>query len=294
MIKTFRNVSASATFILIIICKITFSQEPMGKIIFSSFAFSSGEISESQLHIINSDGTEDRQITHSGKFNNCPSIFRNRLLFRQTDESKKEYNILISNLFGEKIKPIILHKDVCNPRWKSDGKLIAYEYYAKKSREIWVMDSLGNNKHRLIANAQHPYWSFDNKKILFTRDYEVYILNLENGSYRKLTDLKSKGITAKWPAISSNGKKIAFVGYFGENPRRFGVFVTDLEGKENQIILENCSMPFWTHDDNYIVCSYIGKDDKDSQIVMINIETRNKTYITHNSNRNDEPVWFIK
>jgi Tol biopolymer transport system component len=265
-----------------------YGQVPKGKIIFVS-----GQQGASNLYSINSDGAGERQITFSDKQNDLPSVFHNRIVYRQTTEKSNGIaGIMVTGINGGPVKTLIgyeEHKVVCYPKWKPDGALIAYEYYpGNNSQEIWVMDSNGNNKHKFIADARHPCWSYDNKKIFFTRNYEIYSMDLETGKQTQLTHMGSEHIPVKFPAISPGGEQLAFVAYYEKYP---AVLVVDLKGNENRKTIKNCGdTPCWTNDPKYILCECIA-NNKSWQIAMVNVETGEKTFITHNNTDNYFPVW---
>ena len=170
----------ASIFILCTLCFYVSGQVPKGRIIFSS-TIANDKNPTAQLFEINSDGTGEHRITFTNKENDLPGYFHNRIVYRQKSGSTSIASILITGIDSGVVKPLIKDKLVCNPKWRGDGKLIAYEYYTNKQQQIWVMDSNGHNKKMLITNARHPNWSNDNTKIVFTRNYEVYLMNIKTG-----------------------------------------------------------------------------------------------------------------
>jgi Tol biopolymer transport system component len=278
----------SASFFYLSCSYSLFGQVPKGRIVFSSRVSDSSYL---ELYAINSDGTGERKITSlNNKDKELASVFHNRIVYRQVERKKDQgASLLITGINGGQPKPIIENKGVCYARWSHDGRHIAYENYpGNNAQEIWVIDSNGKNNHKLISNARHPYWSYNSETMLFTRAYQIWVLDLKKGTERKLTNV-GKDTVALFPALSPDGKRFAWQGQFGDN---FGIFIADVNSGKIQRFISRCGdMSFWTDDPKYIVCSCLKTGTGNWEIALINIETGEKTYITNNGNGNYEPTW---
>ncbi len=264
-----------------------FGQVPKGRIIFSSRV---NDTSRTELYAINSDGPGERIITTlNNKDKDIPSVFHNRIVYRQAEDKKSQRaSLLITGTNGGQPKPLIENKLVCNPKWSHDGKLIAYENYpGKNANDIWVIDSNGKNNHELITDARHPCWSYDNQTMLFTRDYNIWARDLNKGTEQKLSN-HSKDTVARFPALAPDGKRYAYQAQFGS---KFGIFIVDFKNSKIQNFIDHCDDMCWTDNPKYIVCSCLKTETKNWKITMINIETGEKTYITNKRNSNYMPTW---
>lgn len=263
--------------LLLLISNLSLGQVPKGMVVFAS----------TQLYSVKGNGTGERRITTSGN-NDLPSVYHNRVVYRQT--GPKGTSFLITGINGGQPKTLTENKGGCYPRWSRDGKLVAYEYSEDSVCGIWVVDTNGKNKHKLVSDAQHPFWCDDNKTMLFTRGYEIWSLDLVKGSERKLTNLKSKGLHAKWPALSPDGSHVAFLGF---DSTRQGIFVANLRDEKDLKFFDKCDdPPCWTNDPKFFVCSALSKEKKHWEIVMVNMETGEKVFITKNNRDNYMPVWI--
>jgi TolB protein len=112
----------------------------------------------------------------------------------------------------------ITHGDDFNdtPRWSPDGSLIAFTSVGDDLiSSICVMDKDGKNRRRLTDNmhCQHPNWSADGKKILFTAnspgtsEIEIRLFDLETN--KSAVVFQRDGEETE-PCLSPDGKKILF------------------------------------------------------------------------------------
>jgi dipeptidyl aminopeptidase/acylaminoacyl peptidase len=113
---------------------------------------------------------------------------------------------------------------IANPRISPDGSRIVYTHVAVNKKHdgyetaLWIISSSGGTARQLTSGPHDssPQWSPDGKLLAFVRAPEkdgkpqpgqIYLLAMEGGEARPLTDLP-KGATG--PAWSPDGRAIAF------------------------------------------------------------------------------------
>ena len=102
----------------------------------------------------------------------------------------------------------ISHRYGEHPTWSPDGKQIAFErHLGDDDVSIWVMAADGTHLRRLThpsggATDQRPAWSPDRKQIAFLRAYDVWVVNVETGSERRLVRF------ADYPSWSPDGRRL--------------------------------------------------------------------------------------
>ncbi|PKL53149.1 MAG: hypothetical protein CVV36_08645 [Candidatus Methanoperedenaceae archaeon HGW-Methanoperedenaceae-1] len=126
-----------------------------------------------------------------------------------------------------------------NPSISPDVKYIAFDAgsaggifaTAEQGSNIFVMNVDGTNIKRLTddkGNEVAPSWSPDGKKLVFTKDGTIYIMNAD-GSNK--TSTGQGGHNARW---SPDGKRIAFVseraGDMMWSMKLFYIYVMDIDG----------------------------------------------------------------
>lgn len=140
-------------------------------------------ITNSQIFVMNNDGSAERQLTSRPDFlyafQPCWSPNGKNILFSaENKEAKSSSNIFGYNLSSQNVTQLTKYRDIIeayHPHLSSDGRKIVYvrtdPNEVLTSRTIFTMNSDGANRKSLIpydGNTRHsPRWSPDNKNILY-------------------------------------------------------------------------------------------------------------------------------
>ena len=181
------------------------------------------------IWVMDSDGTDVRQITTSRAIEQCPSwspdgstlVFSRGEDLWVTDVTNPDPHRLVRS-------PRI--SEYC-PSWSPDGSTIAYARDAKlQNWDIALMNADGSNRRRLTKDhpraQSSPDWSPDGSKILFTDsgpgDSPSLMTIRPNGrGLRLVLDGSRRGVW--WPVFSPNGRRIAFTRFWGERANIWAV-----------------------------------------------------------------------
>jgi dipeptidyl aminopeptidase/acylaminoacyl peptidase len=120
------------------------------------------------------------------------------------------------------IEDLFKFKRVAEPQVSPDGKLVVYQVGSvnladnKTTTDLWIAGTDGKTPLRQLTNAgksdKHPRWSPDGKQILFESNRsgsnQIWVIDLNGGEARKLTDISTEASNAIWSPDSSH---IAFV-----------------------------------------------------------------------------------
>ena len=134
-----------------------------------------------------------------------------------------------------------------NPRWAPDGRRIVFIRDVRSATgqqiDIFVMDADGSNERRLTdhpRNDTNPVWSPDGQHIAFSshRDgnRDIYIMEVESGNTRKLTQNKDFTAYSSKPDWSPDGQHIVHEHVIGGGGRH--IYITDIEGKDTRPFLK--------------------------------------------------------
>ena len=107
-----------------------------------------------------------------------------------------------------------------NPTWSPDGKALAVAVWHAGKRDLWLVDAVTGKMDPLWRDDAvdiYPSWTPDGKQLVFTSDRAGGVMNLHaydlaTRELRQLTDVIGGAYD---PAVSPDGKTIAFANYTG-------------------------------------------------------------------------------
>jgi Tol biopolymer transport system component len=163
-----------------------------------------------------SGGTSEPVAVGDAKF---PSTSRqgNRLAFTQTIFDVNIWKFEVPDSMGKSTPPtevISSTRDDSGPQISPDGKRIAFHSARSGSYQVWVCESDGSKPVQLtsLGLSGVPRWSPDGQQIAFdsrgeSPDANIYVINAEGGSPRRLTTESSNDVVPTW---SRDGRWIYF------------------------------------------------------------------------------------
>ncbi len=98
-------------------------------------------------------------------------------------------------------KKILYHKAITTHERNEHGVSLR----AHTEHSNWLVNSDGTDNRKIMDNATAAIWHPDGKRVIFYRDYDIYIFNLENNSEERLFEKMSPPID-----IFPDGGKIFF------------------------------------------------------------------------------------
>jgi Tol biopolymer transport system component len=164
------------------------------------------------IHVVDADGTNDRDLTAGGGFDAWPawSPDGTQIAFgSDRDESFGVYDIFVMNADGSGLRKVISGGQT--PSWSPDGARLAFTLEDADGRHVFAV-RLADGSVTQITGGPYlddtPSWSPDGSELVFgsTRGTtnELYIVSADGSNIRKLPVAGGSG---HW---SPDGKRIVF------------------------------------------------------------------------------------
>ncbi len=170
--------------------------------------------------------------------------------------------------------------------WSPDGKWIAFTSDRAGNWEIYKMTPDGKTIVRLTENPAQdgwPWWTPDGKHILFSSNRngqsEVFIMDADGSNLVQLTNLPDR--SNLYPSVSPDGKKVVFSSQIA-SVNEGDIYIMNLDGTDlqrltNTVALNN--IPSFCPDNQHIV--YESDQDGNANIYIMNVDGTNQTRLTN-------------
>lgn len=256
-------------------------------------AFHSDRDGDSNIYLMNADGTNVRRLTDSEgeDINPVWSPDGSKLAFISDRDGNNEVYLLVSSAEApDTFTTLRLTQnavDDAEPKWSPDGTQLVFASRLEGSWDIYKVDADGNNLQRLTDHAasdETPIWSPDGTQVAFTSDrdgnYEIYVMDANGTNVRRLTnDPANDGNTLVWSPTSSY---IAFVSILAD-----GNWEIDMVDPVNPSAITNFSnragdewLPKWSPDGRSV--AYLWQTDN-VEIVLTGADGSTRRNITASS-----------
>lgn len=214
---------------------------PPGETLAILFSSHRGGVHDSEIYIMDPDGTDERQFTSARGHSWGPRIAPDggEFFFSSVAPGQHtihdasggsttgsgNHDVYVANIQGTAIDNMqavnLTNITAGFTSWDNgwayspDSKQIAFTSDRDGNWEIYTMDTSGGNIKRLTENPAQdgwPWWTADGKHILFTSDrdgsWQIYIMNPDGSNVQELTHVANR--TNLYPAVSPDGKKVVF------------------------------------------------------------------------------------
>jgi TolB protein len=167
------------------------------KILFAREYKDSEEIYHYEIWIMNSDGSDEKQIKSLVGGN--PFFTPDGRIVFSSESKDKNNGIHIADVDGKNLEQLTSNEfNEWHPKVSPDGKQIVFSSNRDGNREIYVMNIDGSNQKRLTINNGSdggPSWSPDGSQIIFLSKREkgnkkanLYIMNKDGAEVKKITN----------------------------------------------------------------------------------------------------------
>src|SRR4030095_8063880 len=154
-----------------------------------SIAFHSNSVGNTELYLMNPDGTDQTRITFDPRVNQQPDISPDAryIVFcgnQITDTNPEgDLEIFVMEADGSNIRQLTFNGAAdAWPRWSPNGKQIVFHSNVDGNFEIYIINADGTDLTRVTDYSgldQFPEWSPNGKQLAIRRDTDIYLIDLD-------------------------------------------------------------------------------------------------------------------
>jgi TolB protein len=250
------------------------------------------------IYSMNLDGSELIQLTDHPGQDNYPAVSPDGKKIAYTSDINGIWQIMVMNWDGTDKTQLTRNPWRSGyPTWSFDGRFIYFEVYQDGDWEIYRINSDGSNLKRLTFNPGiddwHPVGHPFQYKIIYESgtkgNEDLYVMDYNGENPERISSINMR---KRAPAISIDGKLIAFMSYEGNNSF---IYTMDGNGENVKMVsgsLINCGHPGFSPDNAFIAFESI--IDGQQEIYITNPDGSNPIRLTNAVGNDSDPCFLYQ
>ncbi len=267
----------------------------------SRLAFRSNRDGDSEIFVMNADGSQVTQLTYNDVADGWPTWAPDgrRLAYHSPLDGDYEIYVIGADGMGETQVTYNEYLDL-RPAWSPDGAHIAFESDRDGDREIFVMNADGTGVRQLTdsdGEDMMPAWSPDGTRLVFIsdrdeddgdrdRETEIYVMNSDGTNVTRLTHSDGSDVSPTWSPDGS------FLAFSSDRVGDLEIYVMNSHGTNVTRLTYSDGwdvLPTWSPDGRYLAFS--SNRDGDWEIYVMKPDGTRVTQVTDNPASDVHPAW---
>jgi TolB protein len=242
----------------------------------SRIAFFSERDGNSELYVMNADGTNATRLTRQPSSEGYPQFSPEGRSIAFDSDREGNFDIFVMDADGTNVRRVTRHpaRDLA-ASWSPDGRTLVFmSDRAGSGFDIYSIQRDGTNERRLTSTSSSwfPVYSRDGSKLAFHVERDVHIMPAGGGALQRLTTDPANGMHPSW---SPDGRRIAFMSW---RNGRTELFLMNADGSNQQRIVSmdrgDAIDPRWSPDGSRIVFVHLpdGMQGAERTIWVVNAD----------------------
>jgi Tol biopolymer transport system component len=264
----------------------------------SKIAFVSTRDGNSEIYVMDGDGSAQTRLTNAPEWDYEPSWSPDggRIVFVS---QRGHCDCLYVMAPDGSAVTVLTHHDSGRgdrrPTWSPDGQTIAFTRFLEDNVDVYRIAAAGSAETALTRTpfhrtAREPQWSPDGSRIAFStsqdNDTEIYVMNADGSVQTRLTN--TSGVDEE-PTWSPDGTRIAFTSHRDGTAQ---IYVMNADGSAQTRLTDNPAAdagPRWSPDGRRI--AFTSTRDGDVEIYVMSADGSSQTRLTNAAGADEEPSW---
>ncbi len=279
-----------------------------------------GEKDNYEVYVMNTDGTNKRNLTKHKDVAWTYYAYKNRIFFiSDRDVCKRCYFLYEMDTNGENIRKVFDQR--LEDSWmatRKNGSEIIVKPRLENKQQFYIVDvKTGKIIRELSPNLAHindPTFSPNGKQIVFrgstekrTKDSktfdELYIMNADGTGFRQLTTYPKDDKTAEWHSYHAGpphwNTKENFITYQSTQNGKSSLYAVTPDGKKHWKLTDNElneGWHDWSPDGKWLAIEMFDNENTEFGIYLMNYETKEIKKLTDvkDSKFQQAPVFVLK
>ncbi|MDE0170902.1 MAG: hypothetical protein OXS29_15570 [bacterium] len=271
------------------------------------------ESPDTEIYVINADGTGQQQLTDGGGKNRRPVWAPGGQRIAFTTEEWEYHYIYSINPDGSDRRPLTYTTDDRDPVWSPDGRTVAFTSDRKANYLSFVtgVDGAGQRQVADMGDTGVPAWSPGGTRIAFSccEGYlgYIWVVDTEGRGHSRRLDATAGTDWADDPVWSPDGSRMAFTrSMSADNALGFvdELFLIDADGTNVTQITQTeggaygTGRPVWSPDGTRIAFTRFRDLDPaptvsniDSELLVVNADGTDQRLLADTDGDDHNPVW---